>query len=277
MTAVAVLSSFAGFLGLAVGSFLNVVAYRVPNGLSVVRPASACPGCETPIQGRDNVPVLSWLLLGGRCRTCRMRISARYPAIELITGAVFVAVALGFAPAIVTATTAQAAAAAALELVAFAYLGAISVVLAVIDLDVHRLPNEIVYPSYLVSAVLLSAAALLSGEPGRLLTALIASVASVAFYFVLALIYPGGMGLGDVKLAGVLGMYLGYLGIAQLIVGTAAAFFVGGLIGVVLLATGRAKRGTGIPFGPWMLIGAWTGIVVGDQIAGIYLSLVGLA
>ncbi|TPW71718.1 A24 family peptidase [Schumannella sp. 10F1B-5-1] len=265
-----------GALGLAIGSFLNVVIYRVPNGLSVVRPASACPGCDTPIQGRDNVPLLSWLLLGGRCRSCRMRISARYPAIEAVTGLAFVGVALVFAPAIVTADSPAKAVAAALVLGALLYFAAISVALTMIDVDVHRLPNAIVYPAYPVLAVALVAAAIVGGEPGALLPALIGAAGSLLFYFILAFAYPGGMGLGDVKLAGAVGMLLGFFGWPQLAVGVAAAFVLGGIFGVVLIAIRRGGRKTGIPFGPWMLLGAWIGIFAGEPLAQAYLTLVGI-
>jgi leader peptidase (prepilin peptidase)/N-methyltransferase len=275
MTA-AFVGSFAGVFGLAIGSFLNVVAYRVPNGLSVVKPASACPGCGAEIQRRDNVPVLSWLLLRGRCRNCSMSISVRYPIVEAITGLAFVLVALLFAPAIASAQGGLELAASLVTLVAFLYLAAISVVLAVIDLDVHRLPDRIVLPAYLVSGILLTTAALLSGDPARLAVAAIGGGAMLVFYGLLFIVYPAGMGLGDVKLAGVLGLFLGFLGWPQLAVGAAAAFVLGGVFAIVLLATGRARRGTGIPFGPWMIVGAWIGIVAGEQIAAGYLELVGL-
>lgn len=265
-----------GLLGLAIGSFLNVVAYRVPNGLSVVSPASACPGCETPIRRRDNLPVIGWVLLGGRCRDCRMRISARYPLIEAVTGLAFVVVTLVALPAVLEERDAAGAAAAGLEFAALLYLAAVSVLLAVIDLDIHRLPNAIVYPSFVVLAVLLAAAGALRGDLGALGLAGIGAVASTAFYFALAFAYPGGMGMGDVKFAAVLGLVLGYGGLPQLVVGTAAAFVLGGLVGVVLLAARRAERRSGIPFGPWMIAGAWVGIFAGEPIADAYLSLAGL-
>ena len=146
-----------------------------------------------------------------------------------------------------------------------------------IDLDTHTLPNRIVLPAYLVAAVLLTAAAALTGSPERLLTALAGAAALFGLYLILALAYPGGMGLGDVKLAGVLGMYLGWLGWAPLVVGAFSAFLLGGLFSLVLVVTRRANRKSGIPFGPWMLAGAWLGIFGGDTIATWYLSLFGLA
>lgn len=274
MTAAAV--TLVGALGLAIGSFLNVVVYRVPAGLSVVRPASACPQCHSAIRSRDNVPVLSWLLLRGRCRDCRAAISARYPAVEAITGLAFVLVALWAVPPILTAEGALAVASGVVALAGWLYLAAITVALSAIDLDTRRLPDAIVLPSYLVVGVLFTTAALLGGHVDALLPMGVGALASVAFYLVLALVYPGGMGMGDVKLAGVLGLALGYAGWPALIVGVAAAFVLGGIVGVVVLAVRRA-RDRAIPFGPWMFAGAWIGIVAGAAVATGYLELTGLA
>ena len=260
MTDAVILSVFAGLLGLAVGSFLNVVVWRVPRGESVVRPPSACPSCGHPIRSRDNVPVVSWLLLGRRCRDCRAPISNRYPLVEAGTAALFVTVAVRFVghPA---------------ALPAFLYLAAVSVALALIDLDVHRLPDTIVLPSYVVLAVTLVAVSALSGDWWASLRAAIGAAVLFGFYFALALIRPGGMGFGDVKLAGVLGAALAWLGWGTLVVGSFAAFLLGGLFAIVLLLTRRADRGSGIPFGPWMLLGAWSGVAVGETLWASYLTL----
>lgn len=263
--------------GLAIGSFLNVVAYRVPLGLSVVSPPSACPGCHSPIEPRDNVPLLSWVLLRGKCRHCAEPISPRYLVVEAITGALFVAVALAMLPAVLGAATVSAAVSGALALVAFLYLAAISVALSAIDIDVHKLPNRIVLPSYIVGAVLLGAAALVGGDPAALGRAAAGAGILVVFYLVLAIAKPGGMGMGDVKLAGVLGLYLGYLGWGQLVVGAMGAFILGGLFGIAVLIVRRGTGGRAIPFGPWMLAGAWVGIFAGEQITGAYLAAVGLS
>lgn len=265
----------AGVLGLLVGSFLNVVIYRVPRGLSVVSPPSACPKCGTRIQRRDNVPVLSWLFLRGKCRHCGEPISARYPVIELTTGLLFAAAALrlpllyGAPPRYIVAT--------ALILVALLYFAAITVALAVIDLDTHRLPNSIVLPSYIVISTLLVAASVVYGDYTQLLPAAIGGASLFVFYLAMALVYPGGMGLGDVKLAGVIGLLLGFLDWGVLIVGAFSAFLLGGVFGIALLAARKANRKSGIPFGPWMLAGAWIGIFFGAQIWADYLGLVGLA
>lgn len=271
-----VIALLAGAVGLAIGSFLNVVAYRVPAGLSVVRPASACPSCGHTIRSRDNLPVVSWLLLAGRCRDCRAPISVRYPIVEALTALAFVLVAMFFGGAIANASSVAATVGAILGLLAFAYLAAISIALSAIDLDVRRLPNTIVLPSYLVAAALLVPGALLSGRPDALVSAAVGMVASLVFYGILWLVAPSGMGFGDVKLAGVLGIYLGYLGWAQLLVGVGAAFTLGGVFGLALIVIRRAGRKSAVPFGPWMFAGAWISIMVGEQLALGYLDLVGL-
>jgi leader peptidase (prepilin peptidase)/N-methyltransferase len=264
-----------GILGLLVGSFLNVVIHRVPAGESIVSPPSACPTCGERIKARDNVPLVSWLLLRGRCRNCQAPISRRYPIVELATGLLFAAAAFRFmispdAPASVVVAS-------ILLLVAFLYFAAISVALTGIDLDTHRLPNSIVLPAYIVVAVLLVAASAVYGDLSQLVQAAIGGAALFAAYYVMALVYPGGMGMGDVKLAGVIGLLLGFLGWGTLIVGAFSAFVLGGLFGAVLLLRKKATRKSGIPFGPWMLAGAWLGIFIGERIWNGYLGLFELA
>ncbi|ROS30691.1 A24 family peptidase [Cellulomonas sp. PhB150] len=249
------LVALVGLLGLAVGSFLNVVVWRVPRGESVVSPPSACPRCGHEIRPRDNVPVLSWLILRGRCRDCGEPISARYPLVEAATGLLFAGAAWFTGVAWV--------------LPAALYLVAIGVALTLIDLDTKRLPNAIVLPSYLVAAALLALASWNPGgasDWGAMVRALIGCGALYAFYFALILIYPGGMGFGDVKLAGVLGLYLGWFGWAALVTGAFAAFLLGGLFSIGLMIAGRAGRKSSVPFGPWMLAGAAVGILVGHDI-----------
>ncbi|MFC4058209.1 prepilin peptidase [Planomonospora corallina] len=249
----------AGLLGLLVGSFLNVVIHRVPRAESLLRPGSHCPACSTPIRPWQNVPVLSWLALRGRCAACREPISARYPLVELATALLFAAVAarIGTAP----------------ELPAYLYLAAVAVALSVIDLDVHRLPDVIVLPSYAVGALLLAPAAAAGAGWTPALRALVAMAVLFAFYFALAWFYPGGMGFGDVKLAGLLGLYLGWLGWSAVVVGTFAAFLLGGLAGAALLVTGRAGRKTAVPFGPAMLAGALLALFAAGPIAAWYGGL----
>ena len=276
MTGALVILSFGAVIGLAVGSFLNVVVHRVPAGLSVVAPSSACPRCDHAIRARDNVPVLSWIVLRGRCRDCAAPISVRYPLVELATALLFALVVLLFGPPLAGATDGRTAAVATIELVAMLYLMAISVALALIDLEVHRLPNSVVLPAYPVIAVLLAVAAALSGDWGAVLRAGIGLVVLGGAYLALAIAVPGGMGLGDVKLAGVLGLVLAYLGWGPLAVGAFGAFVLGGTFAIGLIVVGRAKRGSGIPFGPWMLGGAWLGVFFGQPLLDGYLRIIGL-
>lgn len=272
--AVTLIGSLTAALGLALGSFLNVVVHRVPAGLSVVAPASACPRCAHPIRRRDNVPVVSWLVLRGRCRDCATPISVRYPLVEAATAVLFVLVAVRFLPG--AGSTPAGLAGQLVLLVALLTAMAGSVALALIDLDTHRLPNRIVLPAYPVLLVLLTLSSALTGEWSALLRGLVGMVVLGGVYLLLALAVPRGMGLGDVKLAGVIGLVLAYLGWGPLAVGAFAAFLLGGTFGIVLLVAGRARRSTGIPFGPWMLLGAWVGAFAGGPIWGAYLRLLGL-
>ncbi|MET4780451.1 prepilin peptidase [Glaciihabitans sp. UYNi722] len=270
------ISLIAGVFGLLVGSFLNVVVYRVPIGKSIVSPPSSCPGCGSAIAAYDNVPVVSWLVLGGKCRNCKQPISRRYPLVELGTGLFFAVVALALSSTLIDADTARGSVASVLVFAAFLYLAAITVALALIDIDVHKLPNAIVLPSYIVAAVLFTTASILTGDFSAMLRAGIAMGAFFVAYFLMALVYPGGMGLGDVKLAGVLGIYLGWVGWGAVAVGALAAFVLAGIYAAILLLARRANRKSGIPFGPWMLAGAWLGIGVGNAAFADYLSLFGL-
>jgi leader peptidase (prepilin peptidase)/N-methyltransferase len=266
----------AGILGVVIGSFLNVVIYRVPLKKSIVSPPSACANCGHTIRWYDNIPLVSWLLLRGKCRDCGSRISVRYPLVELGSALFFVAVALIFAPPIINATSLATTWSAVLALVAYLYLAAISLSLALIDLGTRRLPNAIVMPGYLVGAVLLASSSVLSADFGSLLRAAIGCVALGFAYLLMAVIAPGGMGFGDVKLAGVLGLFLGWIGWGALVVGSIGAFLLGGIFGIILILAHRGGRKTAIPFGPWMLVGAWIGIVAGEPVWDSYLSLFGL-
>jgi leader peptidase (prepilin peptidase)/N-methyltransferase len=262
MTAEALAAVVAGVVGLVIGSFLNVIIWRVPRGESVVSPPSHCPGCDVPIAPRDNVPVVSWLVLRGRCRHCHNRISVRYPLVELATGVLFALMVVRFGLS--------------WDLPAYLYLAAIAVALALIDIDVHRLPNAIVLPSYPVVAALLLLPAVADGRWDDYLRAALCGLILFAFYFLLAFIYPAGMGFGDVKLAGVLGAYLGWLGWGALGVGAFLGFLLGGVLGALLMAVGRAGRKSKIPFGPFMLAGTQIAIVAADPLVDLYTGLFGL-
>ena len=279
----------AGVLGLLIGSFLNVVAYRVPAKVSLLR-ESRCPHCDTAIKPWHNVPVVGWVALGGRCANCKARISPRYPIVEAITGLAFAVVTwwglavydgiLGMplttylhSPAWDGIVEPADVWTQAIVIVAFLYFAAISIVLTLIDLDTHRLPNSIVLPSYLVAGILFTVAASLTGEWEILLRAGIGMAVLYIFYFLLRSIRRGGMGGGDVKLAGVIGIYLGWLGWGALAVGAFAAFVFGGVFGLVLMLARRAGRKTAIPFGPWMILGAWTGVFAGEAVGRWYVDL----
>lgn len=260
-------AAMAGILGAIIGSFLNVVIYRVPAGLSIVAPPSACPRCGHRIRGFDNIPVLSWIFLRGKCRDCREPISARYPLVELFTAVAFVLIMVWASgrPAWLWLVP------------AYLYFAALSIALALIDIDAKKLPNRIVVPSLLVLPGLLALASFGTGDWWALLWAVVGGAALFLFYFILVISYPAGMGFGDVKLAAVVGLALGYLGWGPLIVGAFAAFLLGGIFSIALLTTGNATRKTGIPFGPWMLAGAWVGIAFGNEISTWYLTLVGIS
>jgi leader peptidase (prepilin peptidase) / N-methyltransferase len=245
-----------GVLGLVIGSFLNVVIWRVPRGESIVAPPSHCPGCDRPIRPADNIPLISWLVLRGRCRHCQTSISPRYPAVELLTGVLFVVFGVRFGLHA--------------DLAAYLYLAAVGIALAAIDLDHKRLPDPLTLPSYPVGLALLGLAAATGGGSHAYVRALIAMAALFGFYAFVWFVYPAGMGLGDVKLSGVVGLYLGWLGWGQLVVGAFAAFLVGAVVSVSVVVARGGDRKTQVPFGPFMLIGVLIGIYAGHPLAHAY-------
>ena len=242
---------FLFLFGLLIGSFLTVVAHRVPRGESVVGGRSHCPSCGAQIVAYDNVPVLSWLLLRGRARCCGASISSLYPLTELATGALFAATALVFW---------DDAGSIALGLAFVTMLVAI----ALTDLERRIIPNKILLVGAIAAAVLAVAT-----DPGRLPERAIAAVGAAGLLFAVALAYPRGMGMGDVKLAGVMGLYLGRsVGPALLI-----AFAAGSLVGLALIARhGAVARKQAVPFGPFLAFGGAVGLVVGGQIVDWYLG-----
>jgi leader peptidase (prepilin peptidase)/N-methyltransferase len=241
----------AAVLGAAFGSFLNVVAYRLPRGLSLVRPASSCPGCETPFRPYDNVPVVSWLLLRGRCRSCRAPIAARYPVVEAVT--------LALCALVVAVYGVSAEAALGLALVV------LLVPVTLIDLDFHIIPNKLLLVGAGVGLALLVAL-----EPGALPEHLIAAAAAGGFFLIAAIAYPAGMGMGDVKLAAVLGVYLGRAVVPAVFV----ALVLGTLVGAAIIARKGAAEGrkAGIPFGPFLAVGGLVGLFFGDALVDWYLA-----
>ncbi len=283
--AILFITVFAVLFGLAIGSFLNVVAYRVPAGIPLTR-ESRCPQCDTGIRWWQNVPVVSWLALRGRCASCGQRISPRYPIIEAVTAVFFALVALGLmlphpTPGMLTDAGFWGI------LITLAVFAGLSVALTLIDLDVKRLPDAIVLPGWGAIVVLLFVTTLVAGVStgsatqswaaqigwDDFLRALFGGAALFLFYYLIRLISPRGMGGGDVKLAGLVGTVLGWFGWGALAFGAFAAFLLGGIFGGILLLTGRARRRSAIPFGPWIIAGAWVGIVVGEPVGRWYLGL----
>jgi leader peptidase (prepilin peptidase)/N-methyltransferase len=245
-------------LGLVIGSFLTVVIARLPDGDNL-RKRSACPACAAVVKPRDNIPLLSYLLLRGRCRNCKQPISWLYPAVEGVTAALFVLVALFIQPLA--------------AIPAYLYAAAVAVALTAIDFRTGRLPDRIVLPSYPVLAVLLTLASWVAGEWNRLAVAAIAGLGLLLAYGLIVVIQPRGMGLGDVKLAGLIGLVLGYQGWGPLAVGALGAFLLGALWGVGVMIKQKGGRKTAIPFGPWMCAGALLGCLVGEPLWALYGQL----
>jgi leader peptidase (prepilin peptidase) / N-methyltransferase len=243
--------TFAGVLGAIVGSFLNVVTYRLPRHESLVSPASHCPRCGTPVKPYDNIPILSWLLLRGRCRSCGEPISPRYPLVEALTAFLCVGAVLAH----------DTAAGIALSIA----LILIVVPAALIDLEHRIIPNRLTMLGAIV-AIVLGTALDPAGEPERL----IAGIAAAGFLLLAALAYPGGMGMGDVKLAGVMGLFLG-LAVAPAIL---IALLAGVLYGALVIARkgARAGRKTAVPFGPFLALGAIVAIYAGQPLIDLYTN-----
>jgi leader peptidase (prepilin peptidase)/N-methyltransferase len=240
--------AFAAALGAVVGSFLNVVIWRLPRGASLAAPGSHCPTCERPIAPYDNIPVVSWLVLRGRCRHCGSRISLRYPLVELLTAAAFAAVVAvrGFDSDLV------------LELPFVACL----IALAGIDIDHRLLPNRIVYPMAVFGLL-----ATLLVDRDDVVENLIAGAAAFAFLLAAVLAYPRGMGMGDVKLGGAMGLYLGLSILPAMLV----AFLSGTIVGLVILTReGAAARKKAVPFGVFLALGGVMAVLAGPELIELY-------
>lgn len=245
-------------LGLVFGSFLTVVIHRVPAGESLVRPRSRCPSCGTQIRAADNIPVISWVLLRGRCRSCGVRISPVYPLTELVVAALFVGVVVRYDDPWLA--------------VLLAPFCGILLALSVIDARTKRLPNVIVYPSVLVGAAYLVVARL-AGAGVDLVDAAIGLVAYGGGMLVVALVAPKGLGMGDVKLAALIGLVLGALGLEYVAVAAGLGILFGGVGAIAALIAGRGRKHA-MPFGPFLAAGAIAATFVGPWVADSYLSLV---
>jgi leader peptidase (prepilin peptidase) / N-methyltransferase len=246
-------------VGLVFGSFGSVAAYRIPRDESIVSGRSKCPACGRTITAVENIPLFSYLFLRGRCRGCGARISIRYPFTELATGILFGLAAWKFG---LTAET-----------FLFAAFFWVLVVLTVIDLELKLLPNRVVYPTFVAAWIAIIAIALARGEPDLLADAAVGAAVFGGFFFILAFIYPAGMGLGDVKLAFALGTLLGFAdGVGVVVVGMFLSFFLGAVSGVAVIALGGSRKSL-VPFGPFLALGTILAVFVGRPLLDRYLEL----
>lgn len=245
-----------GVLGLLIGSFLNVVIHRVPARESVVSPSSHCPVCDHPLAPRDNIPILSWALLGGRCRHCDSPISVRYPLIEAATAGLFVAVAVRFG--------------AAAELPAFLTLAAVLLAVSVIDLEHYIVPNRIVIAALVIAVPLLFVASIAHDDLWTFWRSLAAAVGAAASLFVIHLVSPRGMGMGDVKLALVLGLHLGWLSVGHVLLGLFLGFLLGSVVGLALIVLTSRSRKSAVPFAPFLAAGTMLAVLFGNGLIDLY-------
>jgi leader peptidase (prepilin peptidase)/N-methyltransferase len=243
-------AAFAGVLGALVGSFLNVVAYRLPRHESLIAPSSHCPSCGSPVRPYDNIPIISYVLLRGRCRSCAATISRRYPLVEALTAGLC-------AGAVLAHPTAA-------GLVLSVTLILLLVPAALIDLEHRIIPNRLTAAGAAL-ALVIGTALDPAGEPERV----IAGVAAGGLLLIAALAYPGGMGMGDVKLAGVMGLFLGRAVAAAVLI----ALIAGVLVGAVIIARkgARAGRKTAVPFGPFLALGGLASVFAGQDLVGLYV------
>lgn len=248
---VGVAAVLAGIFGAIIGSFLNVVAWRLPRKESLVHPPSACPKCGTPIKPYDNVPVLGWLWLRGKCRACGAPISARYPIVEAVTGLLCAACVLRFG--------------ADQDVWLPLCFVLLLVPIALIDIDHHIIPNVLT-----LIGVVAGFALVVAFQTDELTEHIIAMVGAGGFFLIAAIVYPSGMGIGDVKLAGVMGIFLGRDVVPAIFVALLAGSIVGG---VIIARLGFEKgRKEGLPFGPWLCLGSLVGLFYGEAIVDWYLD-----
>ncbi len=254
---------FSAVFGALFGSFLNVVVYRVPAGESLMG-RSHCPKCSHPIRAYDNIPVLSWFILLGKCRDCKEGIAWRYPAVEAFTAIAFGAIA---------AWQGQVS---FLLLLLFIY-AFVSIALTLIDIDTMRLPDAIVLPATITLSVGLIINSVITADYSSLLRAAIAGVVMTLLYGAVWFFSGGrGLGYGDVKMAFMLGIMTGYFSWDAAIIAFIAAWITGGLFAIAALLAGKVKRGMQIPFGPFLILGTWIGIVGGSTIVNWYLDIMGI-
>lgn len=245
---IAATAVIAAVIGLCAGSFLNVVVYRVPAHRSIVRPGSACPSCAHELTAIELIPVASWIAQRGCCRNCGDAIGLRYPLIELLTAAMFAAMAVRFRGGP--------------ETIAYCVLAAGCVALAVIDLDTRTLPTRVIHVVALLGAAALGFASLAGGDTGRLVGAGAGAAGVGGALAVVWFAAPGGLGFGDVRFGAMLGMFLGWLGLRPVLLAMIVAFGSGAVVGLALIAARRATRRTALPLGPALALGAIVAVLV---------------
>lgn len=250
-------SAIVFLFGLAVGSFDNVAAYRIPEGISLWSPRSFCPRCQSQIAWYDNIPILSFVLLRGRCRRCGEAISFRYPLVELASGLLFLTVfaRLGFEWRA--------------ELVPHLFLVTILIIVSAIDLQRQIIPNRVIYPSIPLGLAAMGVVALARGDVWIILRSLAGLAIGGVPLGLLALLLPRGMGMGDAKLAAFTGIFLGFQQLTALFL----AFLTGSLAGIALIVAGRRDRKSRIPFGPFLALGAFLALMFGERIWALYRGL----
>lgn len=259
---------FASLYGLLFGSFANAVAYRVPTG-ETLWSRSHCPKCDSKITAWQNIPILSWIALKGKCANCKNPISIQYPFVEFLTMVLFGGVAywvttLGFdlIPTIILT-------------IVLCYFAFISVVLSIIDLKLKLLPTKLIYPTIAVSLIGLSIVALLLGDYSRILWMIVGSVGTFVIYFLIWWFFPKGMGYGDVRLSLLTGLILGWFSIGHALIGFMAPFIILSVVLLPLMIFKVVGRKTEVPLGPWIILGTFVSMVLGDIIIDFYLSLGG--
>jgi len=253
------LAVLAGFLGLIFGSFATAASYRIPRRESIVTGRSRCPNCGNIVTALENVPVFSYVFLRGRCRHCGDRISARYPLTELVTGILFALAHWKFGLS--------------LRAVAYAAFFWVLVLLTVIDMEHKLLPTRVIYPSLIAGWVLLTMDAVVTGETGRLLDALIGLAIFGGFFFAVAFLVPRGMGMGDVRFALLLGTFAGYLGgPGFVLLAMFMSFLTGAVVGGIAAAVTKGGRKMKIPFGPFLALGTLIAIFAGRPVLDAYLG-----
>lgn len=248
-------------VGAALGSFATVLEARIPEGESIIRPPSKCPNCGRGLTWRENIPILGWLLLGGKCKGCAQPISRKYPLTELTTAVLFTA---AFTPGPLPHFDAAN--------LATAVLAVVTVPLTLIDIRLHRLPNALTYGAALALFAINLAFSVGTHNFDNFVPVLLAGIVPAAALLSVALISRGGMGLGDVKLAVVLGWAAGLASLTAVFATFVIAFAIGGLYAIAVLIVKKTDRKAAIPFGPFLLAGFWLAFLGGDLIQNIVLS-----